>query len=64
MVLKKKVNRALMVLKEMKEADVKPDSMTFSYLINYCNQEEAIVEVIKFCILLIFYLVLNLFLFF
>lgn len=45
-----------MVLKEMKEADVKPDSMTFSYLINYCNQEEAIAEVIKFYILLIFYL--------
>ncbi|ESQ55177.1 hypothetical protein EUTSA_v10024397mg [Eutrema salsugineum] len=40
----KKVNRALMVLKEMKEADVKPDSMTFSYLINYCGQEEAIAK--------------------
>ncbi|KAL1201774.1 Pentatricopeptide repeat-containing protein [Cardamine amara subsp. amara] len=40
----KKMNRALMVLKEMKEADVKPDAMTFSYLINYCDQEEAIAE--------------------
>lgn len=40
-----------MVLKEMKEADVKPDSVTFSYLINYCDQEEAIAEVIDFHIL-------------
>ncbi|CAA7048568.1 unnamed protein product, partial [Microthlaspi erraticum] len=40
----KKVNSALMVLKEMKEADVKPDSVTFSYLINYCDQEETIAE--------------------
>ncbi|CAN8325536.1 unnamed protein product [Cochlearia groenlandica] len=40
----KKVNRALMVLKEMKEADVKPDPTTFSYLINYSDQEEAIAE--------------------
>lgn len=46
MVLKKNVNKALMVLKEMKEADVKADSVTFSYLINYCDQEEAIAEVI------------------
>ncbi|KFK28771.1 hypothetical protein AALP_AA7G044600 [Arabis alpina] len=40
----KKMDRALMVLKEMKEADVKPDSVTYSYLINYCGQEEAIAE--------------------
>ncbi|XP_013700112.1 pentatricopeptide repeat-containing protein At4g21880, mitochondrial-like isoform X2 [Brassica napus] len=43
----KNVNKALMVLKEMKEADVKPDSVTFSYLINYCDQEEAIAEYYK-----------------
>lgn len=47
MILKKNVDKALMVLKEMKEAEVKPDSVTFSYLINYCDQEEAIAEVIK-----------------
>ncbi|KAF8096930.1 hypothetical protein N665_0298s0003 [Sinapis alba] len=43
----KNVNKALMVLKEMKEAEVKPDSVTFSYLINYCDQEEAIAEYYK-----------------
>ncbi|RID78373.1 hypothetical protein BRARA_A01211 [Brassica rapa] len=43
----KNVNKALMVLKEMKEADVKPDPVTFSYLINYCDQEEAIAEYYK-----------------
>ncbi|XP_023634891.1 pentatricopeptide repeat-containing protein At4g21880, mitochondrial isoform X2 [Capsella rubella] len=40
----KKVNSALKVLKEMKEADVKPDSITFSYLIQYCSEEDAIAE--------------------
>lgn len=47
MVLKKNVNSALKVLKEMKEADVKPDSVTFSYLINYCGEEATIAKVIK-----------------
>lgn len=65
MVLKKNVNKALMVLKEMKEADVKADSVTFSYLINYCDQEEAIAEVIKLYIVLnIEEYIYNLFLFY
>jgi pentatricopeptide repeat protein len=43
----KKVNSALKVLKEMKEADVKPDSVTFSYLINYCGEEATIAKYYK-----------------
>ncbi|EFH46118.1 pentatricopeptide repeat-containing protein [Arabidopsis lyrata subsp. lyrata] len=43
----KNVNSALKVLKEMKEADVKPDSVTFSYLINYCGEEATIAKYYK-----------------
>ncbi|XP_018810795.2 pentatricopeptide repeat-containing protein At4g04790, mitochondrial [Juglans regia] len=35
---------ALMVLKQMKLADVKPDSQTFSYLISHCDREEDIIK--------------------
>lgn len=52
MVLKKNVNKVLMVFKEMKEVDVKFDFVMFSYLINYCDQEEVIAEVIKLYIVL------------
>lgn len=45
MFLKKNVSRALMVVKQMKEAGVKPDSITFGYLINNCNREDAITKV-------------------
>jgi hypothetical protein len=34
-----------MVLKQMKLADVKPDSQTFSYLISNCDREEDIIKV-------------------
>jgi hypothetical protein len=34
-----------MVVKQMKEAGVKPDSITFGYLINNCTQEDAITKV-------------------
>lgn len=36
----------LRVLKQMKEADVKPDSQSFSHLITNCNSEEDINMVI------------------
>lgn len=42
---KKNVGRALMVVKQMKEAGVKPDSTTYGYLINNCNREAAITKV-------------------
>lgn len=34
-----------MVVKQMKDAGVKPDSITFGYLINNCNREDAITKV-------------------
>ncbi|KAJ0984463.1 hypothetical protein J5N97_002819 [Dioscorea zingiberensis] len=40
----KNYNGALMVLKQMEEADVKPDSETFSYLISNCKRQEDIVK--------------------
>ncbi|CAB80844.1 hypothetical protein [Arabidopsis thaliana] len=40
----KNVSSALMVVKQMKEAGVKPDSITFGYLINNCTQEDAITK--------------------
>ncbi|XP_073009234.1 pentatricopeptide repeat-containing protein At4g21880, mitochondrial-like isoform X5 [Typha latifolia] len=40
----KKKHRALMVLKQMEDAGVKPDSETFSYLISNCDCEEDIVK--------------------
>lgn len=45
MFLKKNVSSALMVVKQMKEAGVKPDSITYGYLINNCNREDAITNV-------------------
>lgn len=45
MFLKKNVSSALMVIKQMEEAGVKPDSITFGYLINNCNREDAITKV-------------------
>lgn len=36
-----------MVLKQMEHANVKPDSQTFSYLINNCKNEEDIIKVLK-----------------
>ncbi|KAK9212546.1 hypothetical protein WN943_001928 [Citrus x changshan-huyou] len=41
---KKDVQGALMVLKEMEQANVKPDSQTFSYLIHNCSNEEDIIK--------------------
>lgn len=40
----------LRVLKEMEDADVKPDSQTFGYLISNCSCEEDIIKVVLFCI--------------
>ncbi|CAH8381853.1 unnamed protein product [Eruca vesicaria subsp. sativa] len=40
----KNVCSALMVVKQMKEAGVKPDSITYGYLINNCNQEDTITK--------------------
>lgn len=45
MFLKKNVCSALMVVKQMKEAGVKPDSITYGYLINNCNREDTITKV-------------------
>ena len=39
------IQGGLKVLKEMKNADVKPDSETFSYLIFNCTCEEDIIKV-------------------
>lgn len=36
----------LRVLKQMEDADVKPDSQTFTYLIGNCVHEEDIVKVV------------------
>lgn len=41
----KNIHSALMVLK-LENADVKPDSRTFSYLIGNCDHEEDIVKVV------------------
>ncbi|KAL6129222.1 hypothetical protein ACLB2K_072575 [Fragaria x ananassa] len=38
----KNMSRGLKVLKEMKEANLQPDSQTFSHLITNCNSEEDI----------------------
>nr|XP_011460991.1 PREDICTED: pentatricopeptide repeat-containing protein At4g21880, mitochondrial-like isoform X2 [Fragaria vesca subsp. vesca] len=38
----KNMSRGLQVLKEMKVANIKPDSQTFSHLITNCNSEEDI----------------------
>ncbi|CAH8390481.1 unnamed protein product, partial [Eruca vesicaria subsp. sativa] len=35
---------ALMVIKQMKEAGVKPYSITYGYLINNCNREDTITK--------------------
>ncbi|KAJ0264912.1 Pentatricopeptide repeat-containing protein [Hirschfeldia incana] len=40
----KNVCSALMVVKQMKEAGVKPDSITYGYLINNCNREDTITK--------------------
>ena len=45
--LQKNIHGGLMVLKHMEQADVKPDSQTFSYLIGKCDCEEDIVRVIQ-----------------
>lgn len=47
MFLQKNKNGVLRVLKEMKDADVKPDSQTFSYLISNCACEEDIIKVVS-----------------
>ena len=39
----------LKVLEEMKDADVKPDSQTFGYLISTCTSEEDIIKVVICC---------------
>lgn len=44
--LQKNMYGGLRVLKQMKEADVKPDSQSFSILITNCNSEEDINMVI------------------
>jgi hypothetical protein len=44
--LQKNIRGALMVLKQMKLADVKPDSSSYSYLISNCNNEEEIIKVV------------------
>ncbi|KAG2682152.1 hypothetical protein I3843_11G179100 [Carya illinoinensis] len=41
---KKNTYAALMVLKQMKLDDVKPDSQTYSYLISHCDCEEDIIK--------------------
>ncbi|GER56575.1 pentatricopeptide repeat-containing protein [Striga asiatica] len=40
----KKVQSAINVLKEMEGADVKPDALTYSYLINNCHSEKDIIK--------------------
>ncbi|KAF8410992.1 hypothetical protein HHK36_003531 [Tetracentron sinense] len=44
MMAQKNINGGLMVLKQMKRADLKPDSHTFSYLIGNCECEEDILK--------------------
>lgn len=48
-VLQKNNHRALMVLKQMERANLKPDSETYSYLIANCECEEDIVKVSMIC---------------
>ncbi|XP_027063297.2 pentatricopeptide repeat-containing protein At4g04790, mitochondrial-like isoform X2 [Coffea arabica] len=43
----KNINGALMVLKQMKDADVKPDSQTYSYLLVNCDSEEDIDKIVE-----------------
>ncbi|KAL5540025.1 hypothetical protein UlMin_043980 [Ulmus minor] len=40
----KKIDKGLYVFKQMEEANVKPDSKTFSYLITNCESEEDMIE--------------------
>nr|GLL22596.1 pentatricopeptide repeat-containing protein At4g04790, mitochondrial-like [Ipomoea trifida] len=40
----KNIRSGLMVLKQMEHANVKPDSQTFSYLLNNCKSEEDIIK--------------------
>nr|GMC47497.1 pentatricopeptide repeat-containing protein At4g04790, mitochondrial-like isoform X1 [Ipomoea batatas] len=40
----KNIRGGLMVLKQMEDAEVKPDSQTFSYLIRNCNCEDDIIK--------------------
>lgn len=40
----KNIKSGLMVLKQMELEDIKPDSQTFSYLINNCDREEDVVK--------------------
>lgn len=47
-----------MVLKQMEDADIKPDSKTFSYLIANCKCEEDIVKVSIYQIALYLYCVI------
>lgn len=44
--MQKNVHAAMRVLNQMRDADVKPDSQTFSYLLGNCSSEEAINKVI------------------
>jgi len=44
--LQKNISGALMVLEQMKLADVKPDSATYSCLISNCDNEDQITKVI------------------
>ncbi|CAA0813936.1 Pentatricopeptide repeat-containing protein -mitochondrial [Striga hermonthica] len=43
----KKVQSAINVLKEMEGADVKPDALTYSYLINNCHSEKDIIKIFE-----------------
>lgn len=43
--LQKNIGGALWVLKQMEDADVKPDSQTFSYLLGNCSSEDDINKV-------------------
>lgn len=45
--LQKNIYGGLMVLKQMGDADVKPDSQTFCYLLNNCECEEDIIKVVR-----------------
>jgi len=44
--LQKNISGALMVLEQMKLADVKPDSATYSCSISNCDNEDQITKVI------------------
>ncbi|CAH9135680.1 unnamed protein product [Cuscuta epithymum] len=43
----KNIHGGLMVLKQMEDAGVKPDSLTFSCLISHCNCEDDIIKCFK-----------------